>query len=126
MRFHPTPNPTDKPPPVGEEEIEGAQDTSYTPVITSGHPSDLPMLTPEGAPRHATDEAFASERHYGNLDNANDDVGNHDVIVKQTYNEGDKEELDYNDDPPNDGEDMVTKDADYEADNADEADTGLC
>ena len=84
MRFHPTPTPTNKPLPVGEEQIEGAQGTSYAPTIASGHPSNLPMPTLEVAPRDATDEAFAAERCYGNPDNANDDVDNHDVVIKQT------------------------------------------
>ena len=42
-------------------------------------------------------------------------MGDHDVILEQTYYEGDEEELDYEDDPPDDEDVMVTQGADGEA-----------
>ena len=59
-----------------------------------------------------------AERQYGNPDIIDDDVGNHDIVLKQTFYEGNEEELEYEDDPPDDEDCMVTQGSDGEADDA--------
>ena len=113
--YHPTAIVADKPPQLEEEQIEGVQGALQTPVLAPDKLGKPSQTTLEHNLHQEEDDAFAAERHYGNPEDADDDLGDNDVVVEETYYEGDKEELDY-DDNVQVKEDMATNRADDKGD----------
>ena len=109
LGYHPTSEIADKPPEMGDEQIEGAR--SAPPL--DDHPqegTDVRTETADEAARYPlADEVMTAESQYGDpeaVDKTPDaeaddaDDNDYNVVVEETYYERGEEELDYDDDAP--------------------------
>ena len=120
MGYHPTSMAADEPPVMEDERIEGAQSV-LPPDNYSQEDTGRRAETTVGTTRQpSADDILVAESRYGNPEEENElnvakgddqEGGDYDVIMEETYYVQGEEELDYDNDPPVE-EDMVVRDAD--------------
>ena len=125
--YHPTSEITNKPPEIGDEEIEGAW-SALPPDDRPQEGADMRTETADEAARYPpADEIMTAESRYGNpeaedemhdvdVDDAND--YDYNIVVEETYYEQGEEELDYDNEAPVE-EDMPVREDDQRPDNSD-------